>query len=270
MLQRFMFLPPAASEHAPRLDFMLELVHWLMLLLFVGWSVYFAVVLVRFRASRNPRASYEGAQGKPAKWAEVGVVIAEAILLLGFSFPLWAERVEAFPQEREATVVHVVGEQFAWNVHYPGADGVFGRRDPAKVDVQTNPLGLDRSDPAAADDIVTLNQLHLPVNRPAIIHLSSKDVIHSFALWEMRVKQDAIPGLSIPVWFTPTVTTEEMRRRTGNPEYNFEIGCAQLCGLGHYRMRGFLTVETPEEFEAWLAEQARYQLGAGEEEEFWQ
>ncbi len=268
MLQRFLFLPLSASEHAPRLDFMLELVHWLMLLLFVGWSIYFIVALARFRASRNPQASYEGAKGKPAKWAEVGVVIAEAILLLGFSFPLWAERVEAFPDEREATVVRVVGEQFAWNVHYPGPDGIFGRTDPALVDLQTNPLGLDRSDPAAADDIVTLNQLHLPVNKPALIYVSSKDVIHSFALWEMRVKQDAIPGLRIPVWFVPTVTTAEARARTGNPEYNFEIGCAQLCGLGHYRMRGFLTVETAEEFQAWLDEQAHYQVS--EEDEFWQ
>jgi cytochrome c oxidase subunit 2 len=159
------------------------------------------------------------------------------------------------PPEHESVVVRVVGEQFAWNIHYPGPDGAFGRTDISRIDLQTNPLGLDRSDPAAKDDITTINQLHLPVGVPALIELTSKDVIHSFALQEMRVKQDVIPGMMIPVWFVPTVTTEDMRERTGNPEFGYEISCAQLCGLGHYRMRGFMTIHTPEAFEAWMQEQ---------------
>ena len=100
----------------------------------------------------------------------------------------------------------------------------------------------------AMDDIVSINQLHLPVNRPVTVRLSTKDVIHSFGLPVMRVKQDAIPGMEIPVFFTPI-------REMGEDE-RWEIVCAQLCGLGHYRMRGFLTVESEEEFEAWLAEKA--------------
>jgi cytochrome c oxidase subunit 2 len=268
-MERFLGLPEVASEHGARLDFTLGLVHVLMLALFAGWAIYFVFVLARFRRSRNPRASYAGAEGKASKWIEGAVIVAEAVLLIGFSFPLWAERVEAFPPAGEATVVRVVGEQFAWNVHYPGPDGKFGRTDPGLIDLEANPLGLDREDPAAKDDITTVNQLHLPVNRPAIVHLSSKDVIHSFALQEMRIKQDAVPGLSIPVWFVPTVTTEEMRRRKGNPQYNYEISCAQLCGLGHYRMRGFLTVDTPESWRAWLDEQAAL-LSSSEEGGFWE
>jgi cytochrome c oxidase subunit 2 len=91
------------------------------------------------------------------------------------------------------------------------------------------------------------------VNKPIIVRLRSKDVIHSFGVPEFRVKQDAIPGLTIPIWFVPNVTTAEMRSRTGNAEFQYEIACAQLCGLGHARMRGFVTVQAPEEFDKWLA-----------------
>jgi cytochrome c oxidase subunit 2 len=95
------------------------------------------------------------------------VAVAEGILLIGFSIPLWAKRVEDFPPREQSVVVRVVGEQFAWNIHYPGPDGKFGKTDIAKLDLQTNPLGLDRTDPDAKDDVVTLNQLHLPVNKPS-------------------------------------------------------------------------------------------------------
>ena len=156
-------------------------------------------------------------------------------------------------------MVQVTGEQFAWNVHYPGPDGKFGRTDIKLLDAQENPLGLDRSDPAAKDDVTTLNQLYLPVNKPIIVRLRSKDVIHSFGVPEFRVKQDAIPGLTIPIWFVPDVTTAEMRTRTGKPEFQYEIACAQLCGLGHYRMRGFVTVQTAEEFQKWLDEEIKEQ-----------
>ena len=90
-----------------------------------------------------------------------------------------------------------------------------------------------------------------------LVHLSSKDVIHSFGLYEMRVKQDAIPGMQIPVWFIPTVTTKEMRAKLGKPDFDYEITCSQLCGLGHYRMRGFLTVDSAEDFTKWIADQEK-------------
>jgi cytochrome c oxidase subunit 2 len=249
-------LPELASEHGGRLDSMLGYIHLMMVVLFVGWIAYFFYILYRFRASRSPTADYAGVKSHASTYHEIVVVVLEAVFLVGFSFPLWAERVNEFPSEEEAVRVRVTAEQFAWNVRYPGKDGVFGQTKIELIDLVTNPLGLDRSDPAAVDDIVTLNQLHLPVDKPVLIELTTKDVIHSLALQEMRVKQDAVPGMTIPVWFIPTVTTEEMRAIKQNPTFNYEIGCAQLCGLGHYRMRGFLTVHTAEEFEAWLANQA--------------
>ena len=248
-------LPPLASSHGGQIDSMIGWLHVFMLALFVGWGAFFTYCLVRFRQSRQPVANYTGVTSKVSTYSEVGVVIVEAILLFGFAIPLWAARVGQMPPASEALTVQVTGEQFAWNVHYPGPDGVFGRTDIKLLDLQSNPLGLDRDDPAAKDDVTTLNQLYLPVDKPIIVRLKSKDVIHSFGVPELRVKQDAIPGLTIPIWFVPTVTTAEMRTRTGNPEFQYEIACAQLCGLGHFRMRGFVTVQTADEFQKWLAEQ---------------
>ena len=240
----YLGLPVAASTHAGEIDNMISLVHWLMLVLFVGWGIYFVYVLFRFRKGANPRASYEGAHGTLSKGIEVGVVVVEAVLLVFYAIPAWAKRVAQFPTESQAVVVRVVGEQFAWNVHYPGRDGKFGRTDINRISAD-NPLGLDRSDPAAKDDITTINQLNLPIDRPVLVHLSTKDVIHSFGLYEMRVKQDAIPGMSIPVWFIPN--------RAGE----YEIACSQLCGLGHFRMRGYVTIQSAADFDKWMADQEK-------------
>lgn len=235
----YLGMPVAASAHAGEIDQMIALVHWLMVVLFVGWGLFFIFVLMRFRRGASPKADYTGAKGKLAKGLEIGVVIAEMVLLVAYAIPAWARRVDKFPAENEATVVRVVGEQFAWNIHYPGADGTFGRTD-LKLISADNPLGLDRSDAHATDDIATINQLNLPIDRPVLVHLSTKDVIHSFGLYEMRVKQDAVPGMQIPVWFIPT--------RAGE----YEITCSQLCGLGHFRMRGFMTVQSAADYQKWM------------------
>jgi len=244
-MQTFLSMfPVQASTHAAEVDHMTILVHWLMLVLFIGWGFFFVFVLFRFRKGANPKASYTGAHGKFAKSTEVAVAVIEIGLLIFYAIPAWATRVKAFPAESQAVVVRVVAEQFAWNVHYPGPDGKFGRTDIKLVSAD-NPLGLDRSDPNAKDDITTINQLNLPVDRPVLVHLSSKDVIHSFGLYEMRVKQDAIPGMTIPVWFIPN--------RVGE----YEIACSQLCGLGHFRMRGFITIQNAADYQKWYDDQEK-------------
>ena len=257
IMTEWMGLPALASAHGGQIDSLIGWIHVFMLVLFVGWGGFLAYCLVRFRASRHPVADYTGVTSHASSYSEIGVAVVEAVLLIGFAIPLWAARVDQFPPESEALVVQVTGEQFAWNVHYAGPDGVFGPTDINLIDLQTNPLGLDRSDPAAMDDVTTVNQLYLPVDTPIIVMLRTKDVIHSFGVPELRVKQDAIPGLTVPVWFVPTVTTAEMRTRTGNPEFQYEIACAQLCGLGHYRMRGFVTIQTAEEFQQWMEERVQ-------------
>jgi len=260
-------LPPLAAAHGAQIDNLIGWIHIFMLILFVGWGGFFLYTLVRFRKSRNPVADYKGVTSNRSTYLEVGVAVVEAVLLIGFAIPLWAARIGDIPAENESQIVQVTGEQFAWNFHYPGPDGQFGRTDIKLLDLTSNPLGLDRSDPAAKDDVTTVNQLYLPVNRPAILRLRSKDVIHSFGVPEFRVKQDAVPGLTIPIWFIPTITTADMRTQTGNPEFQYEIACAQLCGLGHARMRGFVTVQSAEEFQKWM-EEAVAEAAAAESDPF--
>ncbi|MEY2526828.1 MAG: cytochrome c oxidase subunit [Verrucomicrobiota bacterium] len=239
----FIGQPPNASEHGYQIDHIIEFCHWFMGALFIGWSLYFVYVLVRFRKRRHPVADYQGIKSGISTHLEFSVVLIEAVLLIGFAIPLWAKRVNQFPEAKDTVLVHAIGQQFNWNFHLPGPDGQFGRRDIHLV-TNSNPLGLDPNDPASKDDIVTLGELHVPVNRPVIIELSSKDVIHNFALVHMRIAQDAIPGSLIPMWFKPI------------KEGTYEIICGQLCGLGHYSMKGSLVVDTAADYQAWLKERA--------------
>ena len=236
---------PNASEHGSTVDHLLELCHWFMAFLFVGWICYFFYTIFRFHKSRNPKADYHGVQSKAAAHLEFSVVLVEAVLLLGFGLPLWGKRVtgDQFPPETDAVRVRAVGEQFAWYFHYAGADGIFGRVHTSFLN-GSNPLGLDPNDPAGKDDVISKNEMHLVNGKPVVIDLSSKDVIHSFSLQHMRMCQDAIPGTMIPMWFRPIVAGE------------YDIICAQLCGAGHYAMRAIMKVETQAEFDAWMKEQA--------------
>ena len=243
LINELIGLPPNGSEHGYQIDHIIEFSHWFMAALFLGWSVFFVYVLLRFRKGRHPVADHEGVKSGISTHLEFAVILIEAVLLIWFAIPLWAKRVNQFPEDKDAILVHAIGQQFNWNFHLPGPDGQFGRRD---IDVlsNSNQLGLDYNDPAAKDDIVTQQELHVPVDRPVIIELSSKDVIHNFALHPMRMAQDAIPGQIVPMWFKPI------------KKGSYEVVCGQLCGLGHYSMKGMLVVDTPEDYQAWLKERA--------------
>jgi cytochrome c oxidase subunit 2 len=243
LINELIGMPPNASEHGYQIDHIIEFSHWFMGALFVGWSAFFIYVLLRFRRSKHPVADHEGVKSGISTHLEFAVVLIEAVLLIGFAIPLWAKRVNSFPEDKDAIIVHAIGQQFNWNIHMPGPDGVFGRRDIALV-TPSNGLGLDPNDPASKDDLVFLGELHVPKDRPVIIELSSKDVIHNFALPHMRMAQDAIPGQIIPMWFKPI--------KAGS----YEVVCGQLCGYGHYSMKGSLVVDEPAEYQAWLKEQA--------------
>ena len=260
-----------ASTQGPAIDNIISIVHWLMAVLFVGWGVFFIFTLIRFRASKNPKADYHGVKSHFSSYLEIVIAVIEVGLLFGFAFPIWASRINDVPKGPDTVQIRVVAQQFAWNIHCPGPDGVFGKSSTDLVDEAENPIGLDRSDEFAKDDIFTVNQLHIPVNTPINISLSSKDVLHSFGLPEFRVKQDAVPGMEIPVWFEATMTTEEFLETTkgsAREGKGFEIACAQLCGLGHYRMKGFLTVHDDEGYAAWLDEEAAYLEEEGDNDDW--
>lgn len=238
-------MQPNASAHGPAIDNLLVWLHWLMLILFVGWGLFYIITLIKFRAGANPKADYHGVKSHASSYLEATVAIVEVILLVGFSIPIWADVVENFPEEKDAIVVKVVAEQFAWNFHYAGPDGKFGKVDAKFVDSTTNPLGLDPEDQDGKDDIHSINQMVIPSHKPIIAKITSKDVIHSFGVPHLRVKQDAIPGMETPIWFE------------GIREGQFEIACSQLCGLGHYSMRGFVQLKKKADFDKWMAEQSQ-------------
>lgn len=243
MIERW--LRPAASDQAAMLDAVLSSVHTHMLLIFVTWLALFTVALIKFRRGANPQARQEGVRGIWPALAIGAVIVGDVYILAAQALPAWSARNAPPPANAQPLEVHIAAEQFAWNIHYPGPDGVFGRTDNALISA-SNPAGIDRSDAAAADDIGLLNVLMLPVNRTIVVRLTSRDVIHSFTLNEMRVKQDANPGMFVRVWFTPTMTGE------------WDIACSQLCGLGHYRMRGEYKVVSQVAWSSWLAsEEAR-------------
>jgi len=250
-MRQLLGLPVLASEHGRQVDNLIIYVHWLMIVLFVGWLAYFAYALFRFQRSRNPKADYFGVKSHASNYIEGAVALVEGILLLGFAVPFWAQAVDKFPKESDSTLVQVVAQQFAWNIRYPGKDGIFGKQDMHLV-TSENVFGVDPQDPNGKDDVQVPNEIHVPFVKgadgkikPVIIYISSKDVVHSFKVIALRVTQDAIPGMRIPIWFRPT------------QEGRFQINCAQLCGNGHSAMSGgLLVVESQEAYDKWLGSKA--------------
>lgn len=242
-MEKLLGLPVLASEHGKNVDNLIIYVHWLMIVLFVGWLAYFAYALFRFHRSRNPKADYIGVKSHASSYIEGAVAIVEGILLVGVAVPLWAKAVGEghFPKESDSTVVQVVAQQFNWNFRYAGKDGKFGKQDMHFVS-SSNVFGVDPNDASGKDDIQLNNELHVVVNKPVIAYISSKDVIHSFKIIAMRVTQDAIPGMRVPIWFKPTEVGK------------YQINCAQLCGNSHSAMTGgSLIVETQADFDKWMA-----------------
>ena len=205
---------------------------------FILTNVLLAWVSYRYQDTEGAVASYWH-DHRGVEWSWTAVTALILFFFLFSALRLWGQIVNT-PPPPGALLVEVTGQQFAWNVRYPGRDGAFGRTDHLQAS-QDNPIGLDKTDPAAADDVLLLNQLYLPEGRPVRVQIRSLDVLHSFFLPNFRVKQDAVPGMTVQTWFVP--------RERGD----FEIACAEHCGLGHYRMRGQVHVVAAGEFEQALA-----------------
>jgi cytochrome c oxidase subunit 2 len=237
------WLPAAISNHAPALDrqFLITIIvvgiSFTAAQIGLGWMVW----KYRDTGKAGDRAIYShGSNRLEVLWTVITAVVFIALGVMGQS--VWASlRLNDAPPGSYS--VEVVAQQFQWNFHYAGKDGKFGRSD-AQLISGDNPLGLDPEDAAGKDDITSVNQFHVPVHTPVVVEVTSKDVIHSFNIPVLRVKQDTIPGQRIPIWFEAT--------RTGH----FELACAQLCGLGHYRMRADVLIDSPEDYAKWQADNA--------------
>jgi len=235
----WMTLPEQVSTYAAPIDDMFHLIMWITGIVFVIVEGILLFFVWKYRHREGRQVHYtHGNNRVEVVWTIVPALICVLLALL--SRRLWEDIKQHMP--KDALQVQVTGEQFAWNFRYAGRDGAFGRTAPRFVSRQ-NPRGMDQSDAAGRDDII-VSELRLPVNEPVVVLIRSSDVIHSLFLPNFRVKQDAVPGMTTQFWFTPT--------RRGN----FELACAELCGVGHYIMRGRVVVETKAAFDAWLAQQS--------------
>ncbi len=235
-------MPEAISDAARRIDAQFALTLAVAGIAFVLAQGLLGLFIVQYRERRGRSARY--VHGNTVIEAGGAVVVGTVFITLAvLGQKVWAElHLQGTPPG--ALPIEITAEQFAWNIRYTGPDGTFGRTSPALYDPAENPVGILPGDPAGKDDIVSLNTLTVPVGRPVELRLRAKDVIHSFFMPVLRIKQDAVPGMEIPLRFKA--------EKTGT----YEIACAELCGLGHYRMRGTLQVVEPAQFESWLAEQA--------------
>jgi cytochrome c oxidase subunit II len=235
------WFPPVASEHAPGIQRMVDYTTGATGALFVVGHLSLAALIWRFSRSGGTmprkltlRREWLLALGPAALMAG----IAEGgVLVLGL--PVFEKYYGKPPAD--SVPVEVVAQQFRWIARYPGGDASFGKVRPELIRGE-NYIGLDTGEPAAKDDVISVGEMVVPVGRPIVVSLRSTDVIHSFFVPELRVKQDAMPGMAIRLWFRPTKVGE------------YEIACNQICGLGHYTMKGSLRVVPPGEYEAWLRE----------------
>jgi cytochrome c oxidase subunit 2 len=249
-------LGESASEQGVLIDRMLYITIALTGVVFVITQVALFWFSYKYQSSEKRKAYYYPHNNKLELIWTVIPAIALTVLV-GFGLFYWFRITGEAP--KNAMVVEVTGKQFGWEFRYPGHDGpdgqgVFGKKYFKEIDPgKNNPAGQLWDDPANHDDVFVEQEMHIVVNRPVKLIIGSKDVIHDVGLAHFRMKMDAVPGTPTTMWFTPRFTTKQMKEKTGNPDFVYELSCDQMCGKGHTGMRGVVVVETQEEFDAWLA-----------------
>ncbi len=224
------------------IDLTIDITFWVTGFVFVGINLFVAYAIYKYRHNKNRRSKYEPENKKLEIWLTSLTAIGVAALLTPGLF-VWADFVNV---PEDAHEVEVVGQQWQWGYRYPGADGLLGAADASNISA-ANPFGMDPDDPYGQDDIlVSGKDMHLPIDRPVKVLLRSKDVLHDYAVAQFRVKMDMVPGSVSYMWLTPTL------------EGSYDILCEELCGIGHFVMRGSVVVEDEESYNNWLNSQMTY------------
>jgi cytochrome c oxidase subunit II len=240
-----------ASDHGVLIDRMLYITIGLTGIVFIITQVALFWFSFKYQESDTRKAYYYPHNNKLELIWTVIPAIALTVLV-GFGLFYWFKITGDAP--KNAMQVEVVGKQFGWEFRYPGRDGILGKKYFKNINAaKNNPVGQIWEDPANHDDLFYEQEMHLVVNKPVKLIIGAKDVIHDVGLAHFRMKMDAVPGTPTTMWFTPKYTTKEMKEKTGNPDFTYEISCDQMCGQGHWSMRGVIVVETQEEFDVWLA-----------------
>jgi cytochrome c oxidase subunit 2 len=250
LYDRTLLAQPAASDHGEKIDFMLWLTIIVTGVVFLMTQILLFWFAFKYQYSEK-RTSYFFPHNNKLEllWTVVPAIFLT--ILVGFGLFYWFKITGDAP--KDAQIVEITGKQFNWMMRYPGKDNVLGRKNYRLTDASSgNALGVDWEDGASHDD-VEASEMHLVVGKPVQLVINAQDVIHDVGLVHFRLKMDAVPGIPTTLWFTPKYTTEQMKKITGNKDFVYEISCDQICGSGHYSMRGVIVVETQEEYDAWMA-----------------
>jgi cytochrome c oxidase subunit 2 len=249
-------LPESASVEGVHYDSMLIVTLVLTGFVFVVTQLLLFYFVYRYQATETRKAFFYSHNNKlEVLWTTVPALALVVLVVIGLKN--WFAITDKAPEN--SLVVQVMGKQFNWLIRYPGADGILGKTDFRLMNDANNVMGLDWNDPAAKDDIIVENgEMHIINKRPVQLVINSRDVIHDVGLPHFRMKMDAVPGITTTMWFTPKITTEEMKEITHNPKFVYEISCDQMCGKGHYSMRGTVVVQSENEFKEWLGKQPAY------------
>ncbi len=236
------WFPAPISQHGAEFDKHFTTLLWITGAIFVAAQLLLGYAIVRFKSRGQYATHSEGNNKLELLWTS-----ATAILFIGFALAangIWAS-VHLDQATEAALKIDVLAKQFSWNFRYPGPDGKLGRTDVKFINDSTgNPFGLDEKDPAAKDDVIS-STIRVPVNTLVELNLRSRDVIHNFFVRELRIKQDLVPGMTIPLRFK------------AQKEGTYEVPCSELCGLGHHQMRTTLIVMSNEDFTRWLVDEGR-------------
>jgi cytochrome c oxidase subunit 2 len=245
----------SASVEGARVDSMLWVTLAVTGIVFIATQVILFVFAYKYQEDTNRKVVFFAHSTKlELVWTVIPAIALTVLVVIGLRnwFLFTGE------PPKNAMVVEVTGKQFGWIYRYPGKDGSFGKKYFKNIDNASNSLGLIWDDELAHDDIVMEQTVYLVKGKPVKFVLGSRDVIHDVGLTHFRLKMDAVPGIPTTMWFTPKYTTKEMKELTGNPNFQYEISCDQMCGNGHYSMKGVIEVIDQEEFDAIMAKQKPY------------
>jgi cytochrome c oxidase subunit 2 len=253
LYHKTLFSYGAASSEGRSIDLMIWITIVITGIVFFATQILLFWFSFKYQESDKRKALYYTHSNKlELIWTGVPAIVLTILVVFGLKY--WFQFTGDAP--KNAQVIEITGHQFAWEMRYPGRDGILGRKNYKLIDpAKNNPLGVDWSDAASHDDIHVTTTMHVVVNRPVKLVINSMDVIHDVGLPAFRLKMDAVPGTPTTMWFTPIVTTEEMIKKTGDPNFAYEIACDQICGKGHFGMRGVIIVETQKEFNEWMIKQ---------------
>ncbi len=244
-------LPESASEQGEGIDHLIKVTFIITIAVFVVTQILLFWFAYKYQEKEGKTAFYFPHNNKlEVIWTVIPAIVLT--VLVAFGIRHWLRITSEAP--KDAMVVEVTGKQFNWLIRYPGKDGQLGRKSFKNINNENNPVGQDWTDSLNHDDIIAPD-LHLVVNKNVKLIIGSRDVVHDVGLPHFRLKMDAVPGIPTTLWLTPKYTTAEMKKRTGNPDFVYELSCDQMCGSGHYSMKANIIVETQEEYDTWLAAQ---------------